>query len=351
LATHRPGQQRGLPSLAAARAERSRALIGGKVRLRAMSPSFWLWSAVVIGAILVVYWRYEEGQLQSQISKVMARQRATAQALGPIMPFRDHVESWALDLAKTPEPKLVVPGTSLEHIAESPGVYLRLRIESAKDSASIRKAAVASLHDGFTSCFFVRTTAGDPTSGPACKAPKDCQPGLLCNEYDVCAPPPEPFNMRLLYRALRVLSDEWSAELREASSELGVTAYSRDLDSVARNDVPIARRVVERAKYFTLVLDEAPPGGVPNDAPDAGETNEERLQRAPHRAKVGIWDLATNQPVVMWHAQAAAQLVQMGRAVTRRESLAAEQRQANSCQLALDVKAAITAREHPAAAP
>lgn len=316
-----------------------------------MSPHFWLWAAVVIGAILVVYWRYEQGQLQSQISKVMARQRAAAQVLSPILPFRDHVEHWAVELAKKPDPKFVAQGTSLDRISESPGVYLRLRIESAKDSASIRKAAVASLHDGFTSCFFVRTTVVDPASGPACKAPKDCQPGLLCNEYDVCAPPPEPYNMRLLYRALRVLSDEWSAELREATSDLGVTAYSRDLDSVARNDVPIARRIVERAKYFTLVLDEAPPAGVPDDAPDAGETKEERLQRAPHHARIGIWDLTTNQSVVMWRAQAAAQLVQMGRAVTRRDSLAAEQRQANSCQLALDIKAAITAHEQPPAAP
>lgn len=343
--------ERGLPSLAVARAERNRALIGGKVRLRAMSPHFWLWSAVVIGAILVVYWRHEQSQIQSQISRVMARQRATAQALGPILPFRDHVEAWAAELAASPRKNFVAHGASLERISEAPGVYLRLRIEAAKAPVSIRKAAASSLHDGFTSCFFVRTNAPDPSVGPACKAPKDCQPGLLCNEYDVCAPPPEPYNMRLLYRALRVLSDEWSAELREASSELGVMAYSRDLDSVARNDVPIARRIVARARYFTLVLDEAPAQGLPTDAPDGGETGEERLQRTPHHARVGIWDLTTNQPVVIWRAQAAAMVVQMGRVVTRRESIAAEQRQANSCQLALDVKAAIDSAGQPAPAP
>jgi len=69
--------------------------------------------------------------------------------------------------------------------------------------------------------------------------------------------------MRLLYRALRVLSDEWSAELREASSELAVTAYSRDLDSVTKTDVPVAVKVATHAKYFTLVLDETPKSGMP----------------------------------------------------------------------------------------
>jgi hypothetical protein len=171
----------------------------------------------------------------------------------------------------------------------------------------------------------------------------------LCNEYEVCAPPPEPYNMRLLYRALRVLSEEWSAELREASSDLAVTAYSRDLDSVSRTDVPIARRVVERAKYFTLVLDETPAEGLPSSPPDAGETPEERLQGAPHPARVGIWDLATGRRIVAWRAEAAATVVSMGRAVTRRESIMAQQRQANSCQLALEVKRALEPRPPPPA--
>ena len=54
----------GLPSLNEARAERRRALVLGKVRLRAMPPHFWLWTAVALGAFSVVYWRIAQGRVE-----------------------------------------------------------------------------------------------------------------------------------------------------------------------------------------------------------------------------------------------------------------------------------------------
>src|SRR5688500_18572290 len=212
----------------------------GKVRVRAMPPHFWLWTAVVIGAFTVIYWRIAQGEIESRRSQVMAKQRAIARTLGPqILPFRDQVEAWVKELASAPPAPLVDPEASLEKIKTSPGVYLRLRMANAASTQKIRKAAQGSLHDGFTSCLFVRP-ASDPTKGAACRVTADCMSGQLCNEWNVCGDPPRPYNMRLAYRALRVLSTEWTDEVYQATSELGLNAYERDLDSVTKRDVPVA---------------------------------------------------------------------------------------------------------------
>jgi len=333
-------RERGLPSLNEARAERRRALVYGRVKLRAMPPHFWLWVLVGFGAFGVIYWRVAQERLEGRKSAVMAKQRAIAVALGPqIQPFRDQVEGWVRELGADGPPDFVASGGELAGLREAPGVYLRLRQASTKTPKQIRKAAQASLLDGFTSCLFVSPTAL-PTQGTACRLTSECQPGQLCNEWNVCAAPPRPYNMRLAYRALRVLSSEWTNELHAADTELGVNAYGRDLDSVAKHDVPVAVEIMSKARFVTLVIDEDPPDGLPNDAPDAGESAEERLQRVPHFARVGIWDVATKTPLLRLRAQASADFVPMGgRVITARETVAAQSRQANSCALALAVRA------------
>lgn len=333
-------RERGLPSVNQARDERRRALVFGRVRLRGMPPHFWLWALTIIGVFSVVYWRLAQGQLDSRKAQVMSKQRAIARTIGPkILPFRDKVEGWARELSGPYPGDLVASGADLSVIEQSPGVYLRLRLGTAKTPKDVRKAARASLHDGFTSCLFRKTKTGDPTKGPSCKATADCAPGFLCNEWNVCAEPPIPYNMRLAYRTLRVLSPEWTDELHQATSDLAVNAYDRDLDSVTRYDVRIAADILARSKYFTLVLDEDPESGLPKEIPDAGESPEERVQRASHPARVGIWELATGKQLLRLRTQAAGEFVPMGPKVVRDPmTVAAEQRQVNACQLALDVR-------------
>jgi hypothetical protein len=219
-------------------------------------------------------------------------------------------------------------------------------MSSAKTSKDIRKAARSSLHDGFTSCLFRKTKTGDPTKGAPCKVTSDCTPGLLCNEWSVCAEPPIPYNMRLAYRTLRVLSPEWTDELHQTTSDVAINAYERDLDSVARYDVRVAADLLARSKFFTLVLDEDPDGGLPKEIPDAGETPEERVQRAGHPARVGIWDLGSGRRVLRLRAQASGELVPMGPGRVRDPvTLAAAERQANACQLALEVRNKLSLNE------
>ncbi|HEX3775661.1 MAG TPA: hypothetical protein VHV51_14415 [Polyangiaceae bacterium] len=333
----------GLPSLNEARAERRRAIALGRVRMASIPPQFWLWTAVALGVFTVVYWRISQGQIETRRSQVMAKQRAIAVGLGPkIIPFRDQVEGWVRELAAGWPGDFVDPSASLDKISTSPGVYFRLRMANTSSVKAIRAAARASLHDGFTSCLFVRLGAPDPTKGPACRVTADCSPGQLCNEWNVCSEPPRPYNMRLAYRALRVLSNDWTDEVHEADTELGLNAYDRDLDSVSKRDVPVAIELLSRSRYFTLVLDEDPDGGLPPEAPDAGETSDERVQREPHGARIGIWDLKTRSPLLRLKADARGEFVPVGDRVVRNPAtLAAEQRQTNSCALALAVREAL----------
>jgi hypothetical protein len=307
-----------------------------------MPPHFWLWAVVGMAAFGVVYWRVAASKLESRKSAVMAKQRAIAVALGPkIQPFRDQVEGWARELSADGLPDFVAPGDGLKDLRDAVSVYLRLRRENTKTAKQIRKAAQASLHDGFTSCLFVSAT-GLPTQGAACHVTSDCQPGQLCNEWNVCAAPPRPYNMRLAYRALRVLSSEWTDELHGADTDLAVNAYDRDLDSVAKHDVPVAVEIMNKARFVTLVIDEEPSVEAPAEAAVPGESAEERLQRTPHFARVGVWDIATKAPLLRLRAQAAADFVAMGgHAKTSPETAAAQARQANSCALALAVRSKI----------
>lgn len=327
-------------------------MVTGKARIYGGSPQFWLWTTLALATFIIVYWKFAQGKLESQKSAVMAKQRAVMHTLGPkIVPFRDHVEAWVSALARDGQANEVVAGTALDAVANGPGVYLRLRLANAKDVAALRSAAARSQRDGFTSCLFVRH---EETEGKACKSPSDCTGGLLCNDWSVCARPSQPYNLRLLYRTLRILSSEWTDELHQASTDLAVRAFELDLDAVTHNDVPVAVEVLQRARYFTAVLDEDPPDGLPvalaRARGEREESPEERIQRAPHVARVGIWDVRASRLLVRVRTEAAGEFIPVGdRGATGPETLAAQQRQVNSCAIALDVKEAISAAGAPAA--
>jgi hypothetical protein len=318
-----------------------------------VAPQFWLWAAVVLGAFFVVYWRVVQGALESDKNQVMAKQRAIAQSLGPrIVPFRDKLEGWVQELAKPWPGPMASHAVPVADLSKSPGVYLRIRLKNATKPENIRKAAARSLRDGFTSCLFVDKGSTDLAQGPACKTSGDCQSGQLCNEWNVCKPPSSPYNLRLAYRALRVLSTEWTDELHQAGSDLAVAGYDRDLDKVVKTDIPVAIDLLQRAKFFTVVLDEEPKGGLPKELPDSSETEEERIGRVPHMARVGIWNLATGEQLLRLRTEAAGRFLPVGKTVVSDPvSQAAQARQANSCALALEAKQALTPAVPASSAP
>ncbi|HEY5956739.1 MAG TPA: hypothetical protein VIV60_09310 [Polyangiaceae bacterium] len=315
----------------------------GKVRLQGMRPVFWLWAAVILSVFGVVYWRIAEGKLESQKTGVAAKQRAVRLSLGPrLSPFVERVEHWAVDLANGPIDEAIATDVVWDSIARKPGVYLRLLMSKTADVGALRRAAAISLNDGFTSCFFIREGAPDPTVGPKCLTSVTCPSGLLCNEWDVCSAIPRPYNMRLAYRAWRILSDDFTRSLQDATDDLQVRALDRELDQITKVDVPVAIEVLQRAKTVTIVLDEVPAELSKPQQTHPGEpvlTDEQRVQGARHDARVGIWDAVTGQQLVRWRGRAQSRLVSVGRKVQLDPEIAAAQtRQANSCFLATSLK-------------
>jgi hypothetical protein len=195
---------------------------------------------------------------------------------------------------------------------------------------------------------FQREERYKPDESKKCHSIAQCDSGQICNDWNLCATPSQPFNLRMMYRGLRVLSPTWSDELHQAGDDYQVRVFSRDLDKAFKDDVPIAIEMITRAKYFTAVLDEMPRKGFsPASASqaDAGlERDELRVQLVEHPVRVGIWDLTSGQSVLRMRVESGAEIMPIGRShMAEPHVMAAQQRQANNCGIALDVKARIEA--------
>lgn len=340
----------GLPSLNASREARRRSIRAGTARVGGMRPVVWLWIGVVAAVFCITYWRISAGQLQSEKSAVMAKQRAVRTSLGPkLLPFVERVEAWTMDLATADkavfQSPVIASGLSWEGLARQSGVYLRLLQTKATQAEGIRRAASISLNDGFTSCFFIREGAPDPTVGSKCTTSVDCKAGELCNEWDVCSAVPRPYNMRLAYRAFRILSEDFTRNVQDATDDLQVRALDRELDQITRVDVPVAIEVLQRAKTVTVVVDELPGGFVEQVAFKPGEpvlSTEQRVQALAHDARVAIWDAQTGKQLVRWRGTAAGRLLSVGRKVALDAEIeSARARQSNSCMLASSLRSQI----------
>jgi len=347
----------GLPSLNTSRRTRHRQVVTGRAVVSGIPPRLFGVGLLVLVVGGFLYFRHSEQELALQRGRIMAKQRAIAAELGPrLIPLRDQVERAARELAAGEDvPRVVATGVDFQSLFGMPGLYLRALRSDASNLESLRKAAQESLRDGFTACILRDERARSPSVGAACRESQDCQTGELCNEHGVCARPSSPFNTRLLYRALGVLSERWTAEVDHATTDLALLAYERGLDSVTEVDIPVAIDVYQRSKYVVVVLDEKPDGElVPSPNRDAPETELERVLRSPHQARVGIWSLPEGKLLAKLRAPASGTLREVGaRTITSQSSEAARTRQANSCGLALEVRAQLTPPppDEPAAPP
>jgi hypothetical protein len=290
------------------------------------------------------YYRYTLVELDAKRSEVLSRQRAVAAAVGTgVFALRDRVEPWVIALADGKLGEQVAPEARLDEITKGPGLYLRLRQAEAHGVESLRKAALGSLRDGFTSCLFVGG-ALDPEQGPRCTLTSQCGPGEVCGDWNRCAVPTHPYNLRLLYEGLRVLTPEWTASLQGATDELQVRASELDLQNVGKHEAVAAVELARRSKYFTVVLDEEAPPEAAAAPPVPGESRDEQLQAVDHAVRVGIWDIERAAPLAVLRLEAAGRFVRLGTggAVDPR-ALRSQQRQANNCAVATDVRRALAA--------
>jgi hypothetical protein len=323
---------RGLEAIRRSREERQR----GKWPV--IPGRFWLWTGTILAVWAVVYYKRTQGEIESQKARIFARQRGVAAELGPrFEPLRDRIEKWTVEASGPYAGDLVDPDAKTWDFAGQPGIYLRLRIGDATSVPKIRKASDASLRDGFTACLF-HVPNPDPASGPPCKYTHECAAGSFCNEVDHCMPAAQPFNMRAAYRGTRILTDDWAVELRAASDDMRMRLLEREFDAVVNDDVPLVIDLMTRAQFFLLVLDEDPGSGVPADA------GREGIQAAAHPSRVMLWGLKAphQKPLLRLRRDLDAKLVMTGEAATAAPEIqAAQQRQANGCQLALDVREAL----------
>jgi hypothetical protein len=328
---------RGLPSVEEARAARRRGWLPGS--------RFWKWSAICIGAGIILWWKLEQGEINRMRNELLARQRGVREELGPRwFPLRDKIEGWtqacaAADFKPVEAPELVKEWD----FRKLPGIYLRLSQKDAKSVNSIRDAAQKSLRDAFTACLLL-TPNPNPLAGPACETTEDCGAKQLCNDYKHCAEYSQPFNLRTAYKTMQLMSDEWTAEIQQVTNKLTLRGAIATFDAANKYDLPVAADLLQRSKYFLLVVDEAQlldEKGATEALPtvaDAGVHDDRSIPTAPHKARVCVWRLEDDKKVLALRGDASGMLVGGQKAAVDLETNISQQRQANSCALALTVR-------------
>jgi hypothetical protein len=342
-------KERGLPSLNDARRIRRRSIVLGRVRLREVATRFWLFTFVGMGLFGVIYYRHAQHELAAQRNQLAARQRAVAVAAGQAgFALRDKLEAWVVELARGELTPFIAESASLDEISRGPGIYVRAARSEAGEAQSLRKAAAHSVRDGFTSCLFIGRAPDPAASAVTCKSKSQCGPGELCDDWGICAVPGQPYNLRLLYDALRIQGPDWEQRLAAAGDALQVRAMELELDDTAKHELPAAAELIRRSKYFSAVLDEEGPDGLaPANGVDAGvdETPEERLQANDHFVRIGIWDVAKSEPLLRLRLPVAGRFVALGsHSLGDATQARARQRQANNCAAAVEVREALLSR-------
>jgi hypothetical protein len=302
-----------------------------------------------IGAGIIVWWKIDQGEIEEIKGEILSRQRAVAKELGPKWyPLRGQIEKWTAECGL--EAFVEQPADDL--VAEwdfrsKPGIYLRLAQSATKSPEAIRNAASKSLRDGFTSCLFTVDNPS-PLSGPECIDSSDCPDKHLCNEFNHCQEPSQPVNLRLAYKSLQMLSDEWVAEIQEIDNKLTARGALATFDAANKFDLPVATDLLLGSKYFLVVVDEpvqADESELENRLPeaDAGTEDDRAIPTAPHPARICMWRLSDGERMFAVRAEAAGVLRgTMGPNVGPQTRIA-QQRQANSCALALSVRDAVGA--------
>jgi hypothetical protein len=320
----------GLKAVHSARAER------GKSKYGKISGPVWLVAGGAVIVTLVVAYLLNDRTLGVEKDDILAQQRAAVSTVGAEWyPLRDKLEKITLDAAAQWTGDKVDPEAARMDFRSSPGLYLRLRVAEAKNAASLREHAKDSVKDAFTGCLLREPNAA-----------------LAQGQADAGTGPEQPWNLHRAYSATRVLTEDWTNEVKAAEDKDRLRVFRQQYDKAKRDEIPLAIDIIKRAQFFLLVLDEDVPEALElsNDVPnarDGGGITEEGLQQVPHPARVLIVNLKTGAELARLRKTADADFQFVGeQAVRDPEVRAAMKRQVNNCALAQSVWSAI----RPAAA-
>jgi len=349
-----PVRVRGMAAIEQSRAERNK-LTRPPLRVAG-------WFLMTTAVALVLFLRHTSNELERKRQALMARQRAVEAELGPRWyPIRDGLSTWARDLATGPEGDVIDPELAAFPFREMPGLYLRLRADQAATPEGVRLAAGKSLRDGFTACL-MRTPTENPLGGTECAKSIECATGQLCNEFNRCAKPGQPFNVRLAYKALFALTPEWVREVQDASNDLRLRGLEMSFEEANRLEFPIAIDLLTRAKFALLVVDErpAPPAApAPQVAPSASapvapappsQDDLDAVAGKTFPSRVGVVRISDGKLLLRLRRDVQGELIG-GAPVGDVAVAAARARNAQSCALALEVRRALGDTAATAAPP
>jgi hypothetical protein len=321
----------GLKAIRDARVERGRSKHGR------ITGTAWLFAGLFVLSVVAVAWQYRERSLTGEKEELLSKQRAADSTVGAAWaPLRDALEKLTLDAAAGAyKGDLVAPEAASWDFRSAPGIYLRMRVEDAKDVASLRKKAKDSARDGFVACLL---RENNPTMA------------AIARGEDAGSPwQDQPWNLRLAYASTRILTDEWVNEVKSAEDEIHLRVFVQQYERAKTDEIPLAIDIIKRAKFFLLVLDEDVPEAkalVPDAGSRAGKITEDELEQVAHPTRVHIVKLnetpgATPREVVRLRRESEGDFRFAAGNVRDPRVIAAVKRQVNNCQLAGDVWSAI----------
>lgn len=309
----------GLKAVHSARAERSKSKYGK------ISGPVWLVAGGAVVVTLILAWMLSDRTLSTEKEEILSQQRAAVSTVGAEWyPLRDKLETITLDAAARYEGDKIDFEAAKMDFRSAPGIYLRLRVDEAKDVESLRKHAKDSVKDAFTGCLLREPNAA-----------------LARGDADAGFGPDQPWNLRQAYGSTRILTDDWAKEVKASEDKDRLRVFRQQYDKAKRAEIPLAIDIIKRAQFFLLVLDEDVPEARELSG-DAGTITEEALQQVPHPARVHIVNLKTGAEIARVRKSAAADFQFVGeQAVRDPEVRAAMKRQVNNCALAQQVWSAI----------
>ena len=294
-------------------------------RLNRITPQHLLFVLLTCGTVLLVY-RFVSGHnLDVAKDKLLQKQRAVAATVGAEWtPLQSKLEKMTLDAATSFKGDFVDSEAARFEFRSAPGIYLRMRVVDAKDTASLRRAARASMRDSFVGCFL-----REPLNPAALKGIPDA--GVF---------PDQPWNLRQGYAATRILSEDWVREIKDSDDDLRLRVFEQQYEKAIRNEIPLALDMIKKAQFFLLVLDEDTDAA--KEAADGGPLTLEALQLVPHDARVPISTPKTRNELFRLKRVVDPTFYMAGdRAAVDPETEAAMRRNINNCDLANKVQAAL----------
>lgn len=279
---------------------------------------------LVLIAVLGAYRYFSNRSLQDSKDDLLGKRKAIEVTVGVEWePLHKKLEQISIDEASLFKGDFVDPAATNLSFRSTPGLYLRMKVEDARDAASIRKAAQDSLKDGFTSCL-LRTTNEPLARG-------DADAGVF---------PEQPWNVRQAYSATRILTEGWKRDVDESSDSLRLRVFQQQYDKAVSEEIPLAIDIIKKARVFVLVLDEEESSAERNDA---GVITDETLQLVEHDARVIVYDLKRDALLVRLKRTASGTFMPAGaRPIADQETRDAVQRQVNNCTLAQSVLYAVS---------